>query len=162
MQMNTAAGSGTDVLASIQAHNEALGTDFNQFYDRAGARQDESNQKATLASLAESFDVRHISPRQMKDLAEALYFEADAISFHEYTILSYQPEVDDDNWYVLTGNIAQPDGPRDFVEEWVHQLEYQKMAGGDPDEIRRALENIDKVLGILHGLDGLRRQRKLA
>lgn len=162
MQMNTAAGSQTDILASIQSHQDAVGADFKRFYESAGKFNDESTQRATIASIAATYDVRQISPRQMKELAESLYFEADAVTFHEYTILSFQPEVDDDNWYVLTGNIAQPDTPRDFLEEWRHQLEYQRMAGGDPDEIRRALENINKVLDILSRLDGMRHHKKLA
>jgi hypothetical protein len=97
-------------------------------------------------------NVRKMSPRQMADLAIKLHSQG-VLSYDEYSMLAYQPEMDpryDDTIGALTGEEADPDRPRDFLQDWEDRLSFERRHGaGNSEEVRRT----EKVLAVLNRFD---------
>ncbi|MBT3238413.1 MAG: hypothetical protein HOL37_07400 [Rhodospirillaceae bacterium] len=97
-------------------------------------------------------DVRHVSPRQMTTISMDLYVNG-IIGWDEYAMLAFQPELHPDfdkTIGALTGEKAQPDRPRDFIETWEKHLSYKrKYNPGDARQIRQVehLVNVLRQLG---------------
>jgi len=93
-------------------------------------------------------DVRHVSPRQMTAIGMDLYV-AGIIGWDEYSMLAFQPELHPDfdkTIGALTGETAQPDRPRDFIEIWKKHLSFKrKYNPGDARQIRQ-IEHLVNVL----------------
>jgi len=93
-------------------------------------------------------DVRHVSPRQMTAIGMDLYV-AGIIGWDEYAMLAFQPELHPDfdkTIGALTGETAQPDRPRDFIEIWEKHLSFKrKYSPGDARHIRQ-IEHLVNVL----------------
>ena len=65
-------------------------------------------------------DARAISPRQIAEISMDLYVNG-ALAWEEYAMLAFQPELHPDyarTIGALTGEPAEPDRPRDFVNQW--------------------------------------------
>ena len=75
------------------------------------------------------------------------------IGWDEYAMLAFQPELHPDfdkTIGALTGEKAQPDRPRDFIETWEKHLSYKrKYNPGDARQIRQVehLVNVLRQLG---------------
>lgn len=81
-----------------------------------------------LAEILRDIDVHAISPREMVNLSQDLY-AAGVISWDEYSLLAYQPELQpeyDRTVGALTGEPAQPDRRRDFVALWEDRLAFEE------------------------------------
>lgn len=87
-------------------------------------------------------DVRHMPPRGMQDYSENLY-AAGVISFEDYEALAFQPELHPDYTKTigaLTGEAAQPDRPRDYIQQWRDRVDYtQRYYPANSEPVRQAL-----------------------
>lgn len=73
-------------------------------------------------------DVRNLSPRQMAEMSMDLYMVG-VISWDEHAMLAFQPELHpdyDQTVGALTGQKADPDRPRDFIEIWEERLLFER------------------------------------
>ncbi|NQV46305.1 MAG: hypothetical protein HQ504_00835 [Rhodospirillaceae bacterium] len=99
-----------------------------------------------------SVDVRFLSPRQMTETSLDLYVIG-AIGWDEHALLSFQAELHPDfnsTIGALTGETAQPDRERDFLEEWEKRLQFERRHNfGNAKRIR----NIDHIVNVLRQLD---------
>ncbi len=111
-----------------------------------------------LVDISDEHDVRHLTPREMIDLAQTLY-AAGILDWNEYSMLAFQPEVQpgyDRTIGALTGRPADPGSPRDFIAEWSDRLSFaQRYNPADHKVIRRSrcilavLTQIDRPTNIL-------------
>ncbi len=93
-------------------------------------------------------DPRRMSPRQLGDWAHDMYL-AGALSWEDYCLVGFPAELHPDyNRTVgaLTGRMAQPDAPRDMVEDWEERLAFT-LRHHNPlaIEVRR----VERVLSLL-------------
>ncbi|MHA1598974.1 MAG: hypothetical protein ACTSV1_09650, partial [Alphaproteobacteria bacterium] len=96
-------------------------------------------------------DVRHVSPRQMTSISMDLYVNG-IIGWDEYALLAFQPELHPDynnTIGALTGETAQPDRPRDFIEIWEKHLSFKRRY--NPDETRQ-ISQIEHLVNVLRQL----------
>jgi hypothetical protein len=86
-------------------------------------------------------DVRHMTPRQMQDYSQNLY-AAGVISYDDYAALAFQPELHPDfqkTIGALTGEKAEPDRPRDYIEQWRDRVDYtQRYYPANAEPVRQA------------------------
>ncbi|GGF60303.1 hypothetical protein GCM10011332_12500 [Terasakiella brassicae] len=99
-----------------------------------------------------TFDIRTMTPREMADFSLDLYIDG-SLSFEEYSMLAFQPELHpgfENTIGALTGERADPDRPRDYIQQWQDRFDFEKRyPSGDP----KKLEQIDRILGVLHGFE---------
>ena len=94
---------------------------------RAAMDSDEKN----VYGFIQRYNVRSMSPRQMFDLAGHLH-QLGLISDIEYLQMSFQPELHPEYNSTVgrhVGKKAQPDAPRDFVEEWERRVHHDQRIG---------------------------------
>ena len=88
---------------------------------------------AAVIEISADYDVRNMTPNELVWLSTQLY-EAGAIGFGEYTILSFQPEFNDgfdENSGFYRELQRDPDRPRELLTEWERHLwEMQRAAPG--------------------------------
>lgn len=97
-------------------------------------------------------DIRQMSPRKMTELSMDLYV-AGIIEWEEHEMLSFQPELHptyDKTIGALTGEPAQPDHPKDFIEEWEKRLAFQRRF--NPDNVRR-IRRTEHIYNVLNQID---------
>jgi hypothetical protein len=108
----------------------------------------------TVSSIAQKYDVKNITPREMAQMSQALY-DNGSISLKNHAFISFQPELNpsyNDTIGKLTNTIAQPDNPRNFLNEWKERLKQQEKDGVSNEIIN----NTKEVISILNNLDSLR------
>ncbi len=101
----------------------------------------------TLANTGR-VDVRALSPRQMVDMSMDLYV-AGTIAWDEYAVLAFQPELHPDyerTIGALAGETADPDRPRDFINQWQTRLDFDRKHNTDNPDIVARTERIVSVL----------------
>ncbi len=93
-------------------------------------------------------DVRRMSPREMLSYSQSLY-AAGILGFDDYEALAFQPDLHPayaNTIGALTGEIASPDRPRNFVRVWQERLNYaRRYHAADSTEVRQA----DRILTAL-------------
>jgi hypothetical protein len=97
-------------------------------------------------------DIRQMSPRKMAEMSLDLYV-AGIIEWEEHEMLAFQAELHPDydkTIGALTGEPAQPDHPKDFIEEWERRLTFQRRY--NPDNVRR-IRRTEHIKNILHQID---------
>lgn len=104
------------------------------------------NSSSKVASIANQYDVRNMSPREMSQMSQSLY-EQGNISFEEHALLSFQPELLDP---ALNGKYASPDQPKDFIAHWEEKLAFHQQRG--ETEFAKKDKNILNILKNLHAL----------
>lgn len=95
------------------------------------------------------FQVRAMTPGQMTDLSLELYV-AGALTWDQHSLLSFQPELQPDfnrTIGALTGQWAEPNKPRDFVEHWNERLQFELRHRGADDPVIADTRRITQVLG---------------
>lgn len=100
----------------------------------------------------EPLDFRRMSPRQMANLSMDLY-AAGAISWDEYSLLAFQPELHPDydrTVGVLVGEKAKPDLPRDQIALWEERLHFELKYNAENTEL---VENTRRIVQVLRELD---------
>lgn len=99
-----------------------------------------------------AMDVRNMSPRKMAQLSMDLYV-AGIIEWEEHEMMAFQAELHPDfnkSIGALTGQPAQPDRARDYLEEWGRRLDFQRRYNGD--DVRR-IRRTEHINNILHQID---------
>ena len=104
---------------------------------------------AAVIEISADYDVCNMTPNELVKLSARLY-EAGAIGFGEYTILSFQPEFHDDfdeNSGFYHQLQSDPDRPRDLLTEWERHLwEMQRSAPGVFNPTMAATREIIELL----------------
>jgi len=93
-------------------------------------------------------DARHVSPRQIAAVSMDLYVNG-ALGWEEYAMLAFQPELHPDyekTIGALTGEPAEPDRPRDFVNQWEARLSFELRYNADQPDLLARTERIVDVL----------------
>jgi len=101
---------------------------------------------------ADEFDIRTLTPREMVDFSLDLYIEG-SVSYEEYSMMAFQVELHpqfEDTIGALTGERADPDRPRDFIQEWEDRFDFERRY---PSEDPKKLDQIDRILGVLHSFE---------
>jgi len=99
-----------------------------------------------------ALDIRTLSPREMVDVSLDLYIEG-SLSYDEYSMLAFQAELHpgyENTVGALTGDRAEPDRPRDFIEEWQDRHNFERRY---PSNDSKTLQQIERILGVLTNLD---------
>lgn len=108
--------------------------------------------RTLFAKLTEGLDLRALTPRQMADVSLDLY-AAGVLAYEEYKILAFQPELHPNyNTTIgaLTGQLAEPDTPRDFVAIWEDRLNFERRhSPQDAAQVRRT----ERIVALLTRLD---------
>jgi len=84
--------------------------------------------------LTGDINLRNATPHQVSDLSLDIY-AAGLIDYEEYSLLAFQPELHPDynkTIGALTGQMAQPDKPRDHVAVWEDKLRF--LIEHDPED----------------------------
>jgi len=95
-----------------------------------------------------TFDIRNLTPREMVNVSLDLYIDGE-LSFSEYSLLAFQPELHpdfEDTIGALTGERADPDMPRDYVQDWQERYEFEIRY---PSDDTRVLKQMDQILSVL-------------
>ena len=95
---------------------------------------------------------RNMSPRQMVEITMDLYV-AGAISWEEYALLAFQPELHPDfdrTIGALTGRKAEPDRPRDFIALWEDRLIFEERYSPKGSH---QVENTERVVNVLRQIE---------
>jgi len=103
---------------------------------------------AEPSELTHATDVRAASPREIVNLSLDLYAEG-IIGYDDYAVLAFQPELHPDyNKTVgaLTGEPAQPDQRRDYVQVWEDQLQFELRHGAGDSAVVRQTNRIRDML----------------
>ena len=111
-------------------------------FDAAAARP------SPLRDKVGAVDARHISPRQIASVSMDLYVNG-ALGWEEYAMLAFQPELHPDydkTIGALTGEPAEPDRPRDFVNQWESRLSFEQRYNADQPDILARTQRIVDVL----------------
>lgn len=96
-------------------------------------------------------NVRSMSPREMADVSMELY-AAGAVSWEEYAMLAFQPELHPDferTVGALIGEKAEPDKRRDFIATWERRLTFEKRYNKDRPYLIERTQHIVNVLTML-------------
>ncbi len=105
-----------------------------------------------LAELIGNIDTHNLTPRQMSNLSLDLY-AAGAISFDDYSLLAFQPELHPDfnrTIGALTGEEADPDRPRDFVSLWDDRAAFQRRHNAGRNDL---IEQSERIASVLRRID---------
>ena len=110
--------------------------------------RDPSAEASRLSELTGRVDIRQASPKEISSLSLDLY-AAGVISFDDYSVLAFQPELHPDydrTIGALTGEPARPDRRRDFVGVWDERLQFDLRHQPRNSEIVRQSSRILNVL----------------
>lgn len=105
-----------------------------------------------LAELIGNVDTHNLTPRRMADLSLDLY-AAGAISFDDYSLLAFQPELHPDfnrTIGALTGEKADPDRPRDFISLWDDRAAFQRRHNSGRNDL---IEQSERIASMLRRID---------
>jgi len=104
---------------------------------------------SALRGIIGNVDAHNLSPREMTNLSQDLY-AAGVISFEEYSLLAFQPELHPDydrTIGALTGEIAAPNQRRDFVHIWQERASFHCRHNANRPDLVAQSEQIAQVLG---------------
>ena len=117
-----------------------------------------------LGEIAQNYNVKSITPRQMVTMSFDLYFSGH-VSREHYTELAFQSELMpnfDATIGALIGAKAAPDKPRDYTLIWRARLKFEMEHCVDS---QRIVERTQKILDLLESIDksakSLRRSKYL-
>jgi hypothetical protein len=118
---------------------------------RADSGGETPNRRNRLKELSGRYDARAISPRQMVSLSLDLYVGG-FLTKDQYKELAFQPELlpsFDRTIGALTGEVADPDRPRDYTEIWRQRLEFEARHYADEP---RVILRTRKILNLLKSI----------
>ena len=111
-----------------------------------------AKEKSPVVEKTSAVDTHHLSPRQMVNFSLDLY-AAGAISFDDYSLLAFQPELQRDfgrTIGALTGETAEPDRPRDFVRIWDDRTDFQRRHNNARKDL---IEQSERIASVLRQID---------
>lgn len=118
---------------------------LSEFFDTSAPRPSALRERVGVV------DARYISPRQISEISLDLYVNG-ALAWEEYAMLAFQPELHPDydkTIGALTGEPADPDRPRDFVEQWETRLSFERRYNADQPQL---LSRTERIVGVLKQL----------
>ena len=126
--------------------NDAASKNHTDTVSLSGPAPDRSSM---LRDVIGNADAHNLSPREMTNFSQCLY-AAGVISFEEYSLLAFQPELHPDfgrTIGALTDETAAPDQRRDFVSIWRERADFQRRHNADRPDLIAQSEHIAQVLG---------------
>jgi len=113
-----------------------------------------SNKSKVLLDIGKEimsgYDLRNASPKNMNQLSSELY-SSGLIPFETHSLISFQPELNSDQYYNLHGELPLPDRPRDFITDWEEKLAFQEKTLANPEFTKKTRQ----ILSLLTNLDSL-------
>lgn len=104
--------------------------------------------RARVGQAGGGVHVRHMTPREMLTYSEDLY-AAGIVTFDDYEAMAFQPDLHPDfkrTIGALTGDVPQPDRPRDFIRRWEDRLDFaRRYHPANSHEVRQAY----RILNVL-------------
>ena len=139
---NEKTSSGRELLAPVPRYPVPLAT-----------KDDErkSSGDVHLGPIVPDVDVRNMSPREMAELSLDLYANG-ILNWEEHEMLSFQPELNPafkDTVGALTGEIAEPDRNRDYLELWEKRLDFERKYNPENQD---SLLNTRQIVSVLRRL----------
>lgn len=105
-------------------------------------------------------NLRRMTPRRMAEASFDLYV-AGHLDWEEYAMIAFQPELHplyDRTIGALTGQMAAPDRPRDFIAEWEERLAFAlKHHRGHPLLVRRT----QRIVNLFHRIEASARTLRM-
>ncbi|GKT11794.1 MAG: hypothetical protein ISEC1_P0764 [Thiomicrorhabdus sp.] len=96
------------------------------------------------------YNIQDASPREIAAMSLELY-DNKVISLEEHAMLSFQPELNAEQFEDIFGKAAEPDEARDFIVEWQNKLNEQR-SGGTPLEFSK---NTQQIIHLLNNLQSM-------
>lgn len=96
------------------------------------------------------YNIQDASPKEIATMSLEL-FDNEVISFEEHAMLSFQPELNSEQYQEIFGKVAEPDVARDFISEWQSKLNEQRSSG-TPLEFSKKTQEMIHLLNNLQGL----------
>ncbi|OFX09652.1 MAG: hypothetical protein A2516_07580 [Alphaproteobacteria bacterium RIFOXYD12_FULL_60_8] len=93
-------------------------------------------------------DVRAMSPRELSEFAHELYIEG-VIKWEEYRTMGFPVELNRqyaETVGALTGEKAEPDKPRDMIQDWEDRLSFERKYFPEEATTPRRTEKVLNVL----------------
>ncbi len=115
-----------------------------------GSTSTDFSQSALLSKIAQKYNVRNMSPREMASMSLGLY-QSGAISFQDHALLSFQPELGPQFDNISPETYGKADTPRDFIAQWESQLKIHEKYGD-----AASAKNDSRIINILANLSTLR------
>jgi hypothetical protein len=116
----------------------------------SGSMSTDLSQSAFLSKIAQKYDVRNISPREMAAMSLELY-QSGAISFQDHALLSFQPELGPQFNDIFPEAYDKADTSRDYIAQWESQLKiHEKYGDATSAKNDRRIINILANLSTLH------------
>ena len=111
-----------------------------------GSTSTDFSQSALLSKIAQKYNVRNMSPREMASMSLELY-QSGAISFQDHALLSFQPELGPQFNDLFPETYDKADTPRDFIAQWESQLKMHEKYGD-----ATSAKNDRRIINILANL----------
>ncbi|MBN1943820.1 MAG: hypothetical protein JW849_11055 [Phycisphaerae bacterium] len=100
---------------------------------------------ADVAQMANEFNVRDMTPKQMIEISRRLYLLG-AISLPEYAVMSFQPHLHPDfnaNAESYRSMFKSPSRRRDYIRAWQEHLDFVQRYHPDPVSLSLSKEILD-------------------
>lgn len=100
---------------------------------------------ADVAQLANEFNVRRLTPREMIELSRRLYLLG-AIRLAEYAVMSFQPHLYPDfnaNATTYRSMFQSPSRRRDYIQAWENHLDFVRRYHPDPVSLSLSKEILE-------------------
>lgn len=110
--------------------------------------RDEGGTGPHLQPVVPDLDVRNLSPREIAELSLDLYANG-ILSWEEHAMLAFQPELNpafNDTVGALTGETAEPDRSRDYLDIWEKRLDFERRHNPENTDSLRNTRQIVQVL----------------
>jgi hypothetical protein len=122
--------------------------------------QPAANDYLMLPAPDERPNVRNMTPRELADFSYNMYMDG-TLSWDEYRMVGFPSELHPDfdkTIGQLTGEVAQPDRPKDMVALWQQRVDFEERHSADKPEV---IERARRVLDVLRWQDALPEPIKL-
>ena len=138
--------------ARFAAHEKSNDTSLPVSNAGDGVEISDKSQSAftDAKDIMSRYDLRNISPREMISLSSELYSK-DLISFQEHVLISFQSDLNPDQYQQVSKRPAQPERQRDVIHEWEENLEAQKASGAP----RAFIEQTTHIVALLKHLNSI-------
>ncbi len=121
-----------------------------------------SNNINFVSDIVRRYDVQDITPREMAKMSQELY-DNGSISLKNHAFISFQPELNpsfNDTIGKFSHTTAQPDSPRNFLDEWRERLAEQTRSGAAPEIVNNTREVVSILDNLAARRNNLVSQRK--
>jgi hypothetical protein len=136
--------------ATIDKTNESLSVYPSKTKDTVELSDKSQAFNKSAKQIMSHYNIREASPREMASLSAELH-SSGILSFDSHALLSFQPELNAEQFNKIMGETAEPDRTRDFILDWEEKLAIQKKSGAPSEFIQRT----EQILSTLNHLQSL-------